>query len=185
MADPTAQVTKQIGEAKKAAKKLEGEIAKALKGVKKGNFEPQKALAAAKKIRAFMSRFKGLARVSGSPVYAGLPPEAQAGVDWMDSMMADMLSKSAGLIKAAKLAKMEPDKPVWIKTVKVLSREAKAEMGGFPPGVGQLVKQIEVGIKKDPSGAIKEIHGISIFPMVLLLMMIAYTIKKGWSNLKG
>lgn len=179
MASADAKVTKLVGEAKKGLRKLEKDIGAATVGAAKGRIDPAKALAAAKKTRAFMTKFAPVTKISTSPLYDMLEPDTRNGVDWVQEMMGTLLTRMGMLEKAAKAAKLDPVKQrdPWVKTVKVATKEAKAELGGLPPGLGTLVKQIEKGVDAGTPG-------IAALPLVIVMINIAYVIKKGLAAMR-
>jgi len=179
MSQVDAKVAKLVGEAKNGLRRLEKDIGAATVGAAKGRLDPAKATAAAKKVNAFLSKFTPVAKISSSPLYPELSEETRSGVDWVQEIMGVLLMRMGDLQKAAKGAKLDPQKQrdKWVITVKVASKDAKAEMGGLPPGVGTLVKQIEKGIDVDAPG-------IGALPLVIMLLLIAHVIKKGWSTMR-
>lgn len=167
------KILKAVGEAEKGLVKLQMELSMVAKKLKEPSVDEAKALAAMKKVYAFMGKFTSVTKIQSSKVFDQLSPQAQAKVVWMDKVMAELLKQADQLQQAQKESKWDPEKkkPMLIKVLKQRVREAPQ----MPRGVGQLVKMIEKG--KDIGGFDGAMIGF--LPMAIMLWMIWDTITRG------
>ncbi|MCR8725922.1 hypothetical protein [Frigidibacter sp. ROC022] len=167
-----SKILKAVGEAEKGLSKLQMDLGVVAKKLKEPSVDQAKALAAMKKVYAFMGKYTAVTKIQSSKVFDQLSPKAQAKVVWMDKVMAELLKQADQLKQAQKESKWDPDKkkPMLLKVLKQRVREAPQ----MPRGVGTLVKTIEKG--KDLGGF--DGASIGFLPMAIMLWMIWDTITR-------
>jgi len=138
-----APVMKGVGEAVRALAALQKGLA-AIVAHMPASVAPDKAKAAALKVRKFMAKYAPMTKISGSKIYEQLSPEAQEGVLWLDGVIADLMKLEDALKAAAKTADLDiagnPDKA--IKQFKAAAKEA-----GNPPWATGTVAKVEKEFK--------------------------------------
>lgn len=138
-----APVLKEVGEAVRALtglhKALGAEVARPPVSV-----APAKAKALAVKVHKYMVRYAPITKINGSKLYDALSPEAQAGVRWVDEVIAELLKQEAALRAASKAAdqKFAKDPAKAMKAMKLAAKEA-----GNPTWAKTSISEIEKGIK--------------------------------------
>lgn len=167
------KIEKAVGEAEKGLIKLFKEIGPTNFDIKLNKLDKNKIMAARKKVSDFMTKFTPITKLQGTPVYAGLQPQSQSLVDWMDAVMASLLKTVVEFDKAAKLASKDPARNLTIlipAAEKGYKRLRKA-----PAGVGTLVKEIKKDFGPDAPG----FSGVSVLPALIMLFLIWETIAAG------
>ena len=139
-----APVLKEVAEAVRALnglhKALGSEVARPPASV-----SPAKAKALAVKVHKYMVRYAPITKIQGSKLYDALSPEAQAGIRWVDEVVAELLKQEAALRAASKAAdqKFGKDPAKAMKALKAAAKEA-----GNPPWAKTAITEIEKGIKE-------------------------------------
>lgn len=120
-----APVMKEVGEAVRALAALQ-KILAGLVAHMPASIPPDKAKAAAMKVRKYMERYAPVTKISGSKVFEKLSPQAQEGVKWIDGVIADLMAKEDALRTAARTADLDfaKDPKKAIKQIKAASKEA-------------------------------------------------------------
>ena len=138
-----APVLKGVGEAVRALAALQ-KILNGLVAHMPASVPPDKAKALAVKLRKFMAKYAPMTKISGSKIFDQLSPEAQAGVLWLDGVIADLMKMEDALKVAAKTADLDiaknPDKAV--KQFKLAAKEA-----GSPPWATGTIAKVEKEFK--------------------------------------
>lgn len=138
-----APVMKELAEAVRALAALE-KILAGLVAHMPASVSPDKAKAAALKVRKFMARYAPITKVAGSKVFDQLSPQAQAGVKWIDGVIVDLMAKEDALRNATKTADLDfakdPDKA--LKQIKLAGKAA-----GNPPWATGTIARVEKEVK--------------------------------------
>ncbi|MBL4806998.1 MAG: hypothetical protein JKY31_06870 [Rhodobacteraceae bacterium] len=159
-------------EAEKALQGLQRDIFSAVGGLGKGKVDKAKVQKASKNVAAFMSRFTKVTKLQNSKAYDQLLPAVQSQVDWMDTLMGNLLG-TLNLLNATKpIAKKDPKKD-FIYLIKA-GKTYAMKYPSTPKGVGTLLKQIQKNNDIGPDAAF-----VSILPMAIILWLIIDTIMRG------
>ena len=153
-----APVLKEVAEAVRALtglhKALGAEVARP-----PVSLSPAKAKALAVKVHKYLLRYAPITKINGSKLYDALSPEAQAGVRWVDEVIAELLKQEAALRAASKAAdqKFAKDPAKAMKALKAAAKEA-----GNPAWAKSSITEIEKGIK-DYQGRRESLEQLSDF----------------------
>jgi len=174
MAKDESEILKEGKEAETALKGLMKELEPVAKALEAGKLDPARADAASKKVVAFMKRFSAIAARQKKEKYSALSPRSKAVVDWVSGLNDTFFVVIANLKKAEKAKALDPEKdgPTILVEVK---KAAAASPRKAPAGVGTLVKTAKQGIDAGGSAGV----GMSFLPMLILLWMIADTVRRG------
>ncbi len=138
-----APVLKGVGEAVRALAALQ-KILNGLVARMPASVPPDKAKAAALKVRKFLALYAPMTKIAGSKIFDQLSAEAQAGVLWIDGVIADLMKVEDALKNAAKAADLDvaKDPNKALKQIKAAAKEA-----GNPPWATGTIAKVEKELK--------------------------------------
>jgi hypothetical protein len=138
-----APILKGVGEAVRALAALQ-KMLNSIVPHMPASVAPDKAKAAALKVRKFLGLYAPMTKIAGSRIFDELSPEAQKGVLWTDSVIADLMKVEDALRAAAKTADLDVAKDP-AKAMKQI--KAAAKQAGNPPWATGTIAKVERELK--------------------------------------
>jgi len=165
------KVLKALDTAEAQLLALDKAISKATAKLERAEIDPARIEKLRKDVMKFLKNFSAITRLQSSKGFAMLEQKTQARVIWLDDIFARLLIEADALVRAKKVAVMDPVKD-QDKLLKAL-RESQARWQF--KGIGTLVKEIKKGNEIDAPG-------ITMLPMAVILFVLIMMIREAFKR---